>query len=45
MSVGRGVTEEVMVYIHTMERHSAIKKELNDAVCSNMNEPRNYHTR
>ena len=28
-----------------MEYYSAIKKELNNAICSNMDGPRNYHTK
>ena len=34
-----------MWYIQTMEYHSAIKKEWNNAICSNMNGPRDYHTK
>ena len=32
-------------YIHTMEYYSAIKKEQNNAICSDMDEPRDYHTK
>ena len=32
-----------MVYIHTMEYYSAIKKEWNNAISSNMDGPRDYH--
>ena len=31
--------------IHTMEYYSSLKKEWNNAICSNMNEPRRYHTK
>ena len=34
-----------MWYIYTMEYYSAIKKERNNAICSNMDEPRDYHTK
>ena len=37
-----------MWYIHIMEYYSAIKKELNNAICSNRNGPRDsrdYHTK
>ena len=33
-----------MWYIYTMEYYSAIKKEWNNAICSNMNGPRDCHT-
>ena len=33
-----------MWYTYTMEYYSAIKKEQNDAICSNMGEPRDCHT-
>ena len=33
-----------MWYIYTMEYYSAIKKEWNNAICSNMNATRDYHT-
>ena len=33
-----------MWYIHTMEYCLAFKKEQNNAIYSNMDEPRNYHT-
>ena len=32
-----------MWYIHTVEDYSAIKK--NNAICSNMDGPRDYHTK
>ena len=31
-------------YIYTMEYYAAIKKQ-NNTICSNMDEPRNYHTK
>ena len=31
-------------YIHTMEYYSDIKKEQNNAICSDMDEPRDCHT-
>ena len=34
-----------MWYIYTMEYYSAIKKEWNNAMCSNMDGPRDYHTK
>ena len=34
-----------MWYIYTMEDYSAIKKERNNAICSNMDGPRDYHTK
>ena len=34
-----------MWYIHTMEYYSAIKKEWNNAICSNMDGPRDYHSK
>ena len=32
-------------YIHTMKNYSSIKKEWNNAICSNMDGPRDYHTK
>ena len=32
-----------MGYIYTIENYSAIKKEWNDTICSNMSGPRDYH--
>ena len=32
-------------YIYTMEYYSAIKKERNNAICRNMDGPRDYHTK
>ena len=34
-----------MWYIYRMEYYSAIKKEWNNAICSNMDGPRDYHTK
>ena len=34
-----------MWYIYTVEYHSVIKKEWNNAICSNMDGPRDYHTK
>ena len=34
-----------MCYVYTMEYYSAIKKEWNNAICSNMDGPRDYHTK
>ena len=31
--------------MYTMEYYSAIKKEWNGAICSNMDGPRDYHTK
>ena len=32
------------MYMYTMEYYSAIKKERNNAICSNMDGPRDCHT-
>ena len=34
-----------MWYIYTIEYNSAIKKEWNNAICSNMGGPRDYYTK
>ena len=34
-----------MWYVYTMDYFSAIKKEWNNAICSNMDGPRDYHTK
>ena len=34
-----------MWYIYTMEYYSPIKKEWNHAICSNMDGPRDFHTK
>ena len=36
---------EKMWYIYKMEYYSAIKKEQNNAICSNMDGPRDYHSK
>ena len=43
MSIKRGKDKED-VYIYTMEYYSDVKSEWNNAICSNMDEPRDYHT-
>ena len=35
----------ICIYIHTTECHLAIKKKLNNAICSNKDGPRDYHTK
>ena len=32
-------------YMYTMEYYSVIKKEWNNVICSNREEPRDYHTK
>ena len=44
MSTDRGMNKEKMWYLYTMEYYSAIKKEWNNAICSNMDGPRDCHT-
>ena len=44
MSINRGMNKEDVVHIYTMEYYSAIKKEQNNAICSNMDGPRDCHT-
>ena len=34
-----------MWYIYTMKYYSVIKKEWNNAICSNLDGPRDYHTK
>ena len=34
-----------MWYIYTIEYYSAIKKEQNSSICSNMPGPKDYHTK
>ena len=43
MFINRGMDKEDVVHI-TMEYHPAIKKEQNNAICSNMDGPRDCHT-
>ena len=45
MSIDRGMDKEDVEHIYTMDYHSAIKKEQNNAICSNMNGPRDYHAK
>ena len=33
-----------MCYIYTMEYYSGVKEEWNNAICSNIDQPRDYHT-
>ena len=44
MSIDRWMDKEDVVYIY-MEYYSAIKKEWNNAIWSNMDGPRDYHTK
>ena len=44
MSVDRWMDKED-VAIYTMEYYSAIKEEWNNAICSNIDWPRDYHTK
>ena len=34
-----------MWYIYTVEYYSAVEKEWNNAICNNMDGPRDYHTK
>ena len=45
MSIDRGMDKKDVVYIYTMEYYSAIKKGWNNAIGSNMDGPRDYHTK
>ena len=36
---------EDVIYIHTVEYYSVIKKERKNAICNNMDEPRDDHTK
>ena len=51
MSIERWMNKEdvvyiyIYIYIYTMEYYSSIKKEWNNAFCSNMDRPRDYHTK
>ena len=38
-------TDTDVLYIYAMEYYSAIKKEWNNAICSNTDGPREYHTK
>ena len=44
MSIDRGMDKENVVHIHSGILLSH-KKERNNAICSNMDEPRDYHTK
>ena len=44
MSINRGIGKEDVVHMDMVEYYSAIKKEWNSAVCSNMNGPRERYT-
>ena len=44
MSIDRWIDKEGVVNKYTMEYYSAIRKEWNNAICSNMDGPRDYHT-
>ena len=44
MSIDRGMDKEVVVYIYNGILLSC-KKEWNNAICSNMDRPRDYHTK
>ena len=44
MSIKRA-TDKEDVAIYTMEYYSATKKEWNNVICSNMDGPRDYHTK
>jgi len=43
MSIDRGMDKED-VYMYTIEYYSAIKKQWINAICNNMDGPRDYHT-
>ena len=44
MSIDRGVDKEDVVHIHN-DLILSYKKEINNGICSNMDEPRNYHAK
>ena len=44
MFIDRGMDKEDVVYIHNGIVLS-YKKKSNNAICNNMNEPRDYHTK
>ena len=44
MSIDRGMDKDDVVYVHNGILLSR-KKEWNNAICSNMDEPRDYHTK
>ena len=45
MFIDRWMDKEDVVYIYTIEYYSVIKKEQNNAICSNMEATRDYHSR
>ena len=46
MSIFRWIYKEDVIYItYTREYCSAIKKEWKNAICSNMDDPRDYYTK
>ena len=45
MSIGRGLDQEDVVRMHVVEYYSAIEKEQNNAICSNVDEPGDHHTK
>ena len=44
MSIDRGMHKEDVVHIYTMAYYTAIKKNEINAICSNMDGPRDCHT-
>ena len=44
MSIDRGMDKED-VYMYTIEYYSAIKKQWINAICNNMDGPRDYYTK
>ena len=45
MSISRGMDQEDVVRMHVVEYYSAIEKEQNNAICSNVDEPGDHHTK
>ena len=45
MLIERGMDEEDVVHIYNGIITQPLKKELNNAICSNMDGPRDYHTK
>ena len=45
MFIDRWMDKEYVVHIYTMEYYPVIKKEQNNAICSNMETTRDYHSR
>ena len=44
MSINRGMDKEDVVHIYIVEYYSAKKREWNNAICSNVDRPRDFHT-